>query len=112
MEGVLEKGIDRGDQRLQRVVQEMAETDGEKNLEDSLLADVCRSGCSNCGQVCVASHLEPESRDLWRWATLLLPHRLGEGARAELGVVVVEGIGVAIPVGTGSGAFVSVEYPA
>src|SRR5712664_3879619 len=61
MEGVLEERIDRGDQRLQRVVQEVAEADGEKNLEDGLLASVSRSSCPNCGQVCVASHLVPES---------------------------------------------------
>jgi len=111
MEGVLEKRIDRGDQRLQRVVQEMAETDGEKNLEDGLLAGVCRSSCSNCGQVCVASHLEPESLDLWRWATLLLPHRRGEAARDVVGDVGVEEIVEAIADGTGAGILLPAISP-
>src|ERR1700730_14772314 len=65
MEGILEERIDRGNQRLQRVVQEVEEADGEKNLEDGLLTSVCRSGCPNSGQVCVASHLEPESLNHW-----------------------------------------------
>jgi len=65
MEGILQERIDRGDQRLQRVVQEVAETDGEKNFEDGFLASVSRSGCPNCSQVCVASHLEPESPKHW-----------------------------------------------
>src|SRR5713101_3500939 len=62
MKRVLEERIDSGDQRLQRVIQEVAKANREKNFEDSLLASVCRSGCPNCSPICVASHLEQEDR--------------------------------------------------
>jgi hypothetical protein len=65
MKGFLEQRIDRGHQRLNGVVQEMAKTDGEKDFEDGLLTRVCRSRCPNGSQVCVASHLEWDSLNRW-----------------------------------------------
>src|SRR2546427_12174338 len=45
---------------LNRVVQKVAEADGQKNLEDRLLASFCMRRRPNRRQVCVASHLETQ----------------------------------------------------
>src|SRR5260370_2866449 len=111
MEGVLQERVDRRDQRLQRIVQEVAKADGQKNFEDGFLARVCRSGCWNGRQVWVASNGEPEYRKQWLKAAMFLPCRRSKAARDVFGDVGVKKIIQAIADRAGSGDVVAGDFP-